>query len=139
MLVAAAAALVLLFGLVFMGRVAGARRAALMARWPTVLLALAAALALWRGPPWLAVALMGAALLSWLLPAPARRREATSRESEADREARRLLGVSADATEAEIRAAYRTRIAAAHPDRGGRHADAARLTAARDRLLRKFR
>lgn len=55
----------------------------------------------------------------------------------ADAEARTTLGVGAQATEAEIRAAYRTKMAQAHPDRGGRHSDAARLTAARDRLLKK--
>jgi len=48
-----------------------------------------------------------------------------------------LLGVRQGASESEIRSAFRSRIAQAHPDRGGKHADAARLVAARDRLLRK--
>ena len=52
-------------------------------------------------------------------------------------EARAILGVGPAATEAEIRQAYREKMARAHPDRGGRHADAARLTAARDFLLKK--
>ena len=57
----------------------------------------------------------------------------------ADADARSLLGVSRTATEAEIRAAYRAKMARAHPDRGGSNAEAARLTAARDRLLKRRR
>jgi curved DNA-binding protein CbpA len=56
-----------------------------------------------------------------------------------DLAARRVLGVAPNATPAEIRQAYRTKMAQAHPDRGGSHNEAARLTAARDRLLRKKR
>ena len=52
-----------------------------------------------------------------------------------DIEARRILGVGPNAAVDEIRAAYRAKMAQAHPDRGGNHADAARLTEARDRLL----
>jgi hypothetical protein len=51
-------------------------------------------------------------------------------------EARRLLGVGRDATEAEITAAWRARMAEAHPDRGGSNAAASAINAARDRLLR---
>lgn len=50
-------------------------------------------------------------------------------------EARAILGVGpADGPEA-IRQAHRTRMAVAHPDRGGAHGDAARLNAARDMVL----
>jgi hypothetical protein len=58
--------------------------------------------------------------------------------SAAERDAARiLLGVTANATAAEIRAAYRAKIAAAHPDQGGDKALAARLNAARDLLLKR--
>lgn len=50
--------------------------------------------------------------------------------------ARRLLGVSARADEAEIRAAHRRLIASAHPDHGGSDEETRRLNAARDLLLR---
>ena len=50
-------------------------------------------------------------------------------------EARSVLGVTAGATEAEIRAAYSRLMRMAHPDRGGTNGLAAQLNAARDRLL----
>ena len=51
-------------------------------------------------------------------------------------EARSILGVSADATEAEIKAAYTRLMRLAHPDKGGTSGLASQLNAARDRLLR---
>lgn len=51
-------------------------------------------------------------------------------------EARRLLGVSADAGEAEINAAYRARMAELHPDRGGSDEAASAVNAARDTLIK---
>jgi hypothetical protein len=51
-------------------------------------------------------------------------------------EARSVLGVSADATPAEIQAAYTRLMRLAHPDKGGTSGLAAQLNAARDRLLR---
>lgn len=51
-------------------------------------------------------------------------------------EARSLLGLGPTATAEDIRAAHRRRIADAHPDRGGAPGEAARLNAARDRLLK---
>jgi hypothetical protein len=50
-------------------------------------------------------------------------------------EARRILGVSADATEAEIQEAYTRLMRMAHPDAGGTSGLAAQLNAARDTLL----
>jgi hypothetical protein len=50
-------------------------------------------------------------------------------------EARAILGVGADATPAEIRAAHKRLIRMAHPDKGGTTGLAAQLNAARDRLL----
>lgn len=50
-------------------------------------------------------------------------------------EAYRLLGLTPGASAAEIRAAWRRRMAEAHPDRGGSSGLAARLNAARDCAL----
>ena len=52
-------------------------------------------------------------------------------------EAREILGVAANATREEIQAAYGRLIRAVHPDVGGSSVLAARLIAARDRLLKK--
>jgi hypothetical protein len=53
-----------------------------------------------------------------------------------DSEARAILGVGPDATEAEINAAYTRLIRMAHPDKGGTTGLAAQLNAARDQLLK---
>jgi len=50
-------------------------------------------------------------------------------------DARRLLGVSADADLSEIRAAHRRLIARVHPDAGGSEELAGRINAARDALI----
>ena len=50
-------------------------------------------------------------------------------------EARRLLGVSEDASLADIRAAHRRLIARVHPDAGGSRELAERVNAARDTLV----
>jgi curved DNA-binding protein CbpA len=52
-------------------------------------------------------------------------------------EARALLGVHETATAAEIESAYRRLMLRAHPDQGGTDALAAKLTAARDQLIKK--
>ncbi|MBL8550161.1 MAG: DnaJ domain-containing protein [Hyphomonadaceae bacterium] len=57
--------------------------------------------------------------------------------SMSDSQARAILGVHPGATETEIRAAFRRRIQTAHPDHGGTNEEAARLSAARDVLLRR--
>jgi hypothetical protein len=51
-------------------------------------------------------------------------------------EARSILGVGADATPQEIKAAYARLMQRAHPDKGGSTGLAAQLNAARDRLLK---
>jgi DnaJ-domain-containing protein 1 len=51
-------------------------------------------------------------------------------------EARAILGVTPNATPAEIRAAYSRLMRMAHPDQGGTTGLAAQLNVARDRLLR---
>jgi hypothetical protein len=51
-------------------------------------------------------------------------------------EARSILGVGAEATPQEIKAAYARLMQRAHPDKGGTTGLAAQLNAARDRLLK---
>lgn len=51
-------------------------------------------------------------------------------------EARALLGLPADASEADIRAAHRRLVSAVHPDRGGSEELARRINLARDVLLK---
>ncbi|NBW08861.1 MAG: molecular chaperone DnaJ [Caulobacteraceae bacterium] len=51
-------------------------------------------------------------------------------------EARAVLGVSSTATKAEIHEAWRRLMGRAHPDQGGTEGLAARVNAARDRLLK---
>ncbi len=63
------------------------------------------------------------------------RRPAGSRSSLSLDEARALLGVPANATELDVKAAYTRLMRMAHPDRGGTSGLAAQLNAARDRLL----
>ena len=52
-------------------------------------------------------------------------------------EARAILGVAADADAQTIHAAWRRLMARAHPDQGGTEGLAARVNAARDRLLKE--
>jgi DnaJ domain len=140
-----APALIILTGLflvLLVGRVGAARRRALAPHLPALAFAAAAFLALARGAWTLTLILSALAGLAWLLTPILRERGRVSRPQHADAadmEAARLLGVQANATEQAIRRAYREKMAQAHPDRGGSHNEAARLTAARDRLLRKRR
>ena len=59
------------------------------------------------------------------------------RERMGETEARSILGVSADASQDEIKEAYARLMRMAHPDTGGTSGLAAQLNAARDRLLKK--
>lgn len=97
-----------------------------------------AALAAMRGSWLIALALAGAG--GWLAVS-SRQRDPQARtpraEGMGDAEARRVLGVSSSASEAEIQAAYRRLMARAHPDAGGSQGLAERLNAARDRLLKR--
>lgn len=52
-------------------------------------------------------------------------------------QALQVLGVAADADEAEIRAAHRRLISAVHPDRGGSAELTRQINAARDHLLQR--
>lgn len=94
-----------------------------------------AVLAAARGA-WLpAAGLAGAGL--WLTVASRLRAPAPRSESMTEAEARSLLGVPADATRQDINAAWKRLMARAHPDQGGTEGLAARLNAARDRLLKR--
>jgi hypothetical protein len=134
----------LIFVALFFTRIGGIYRVMLLRRWPAVVLASAAILALSRGAVWPAIAFGSLAVLLWsiwpqveamLRPSPPMQPQ----DSPEDSAARALLGVTPNATSDEIRRAYRAKMAQAHPDRGGSHNQAARLTAARDRLLKKKR
>lgn len=131
----AALFLILAFGVLFVGRLATARRAFLRKHLLATALGAGAVLFLLRGGFALAALLALGALLAWSIQVgklslpPAINRE--------DQAARALLGVGPQATPEEIRAAFRAKIAMAHPDRGGDGDQAARLMQARDRLLRR--
>ena len=85
---------------------------------------------------WLpAVGLIGVGL--WLTFASRHRPLPSRGEGLTDAEARALLGVPADATPAQINAAWKRLMGRAHPDQGGTEGLASRLNAARDRLLKK--
>ena len=83
------------------------------------------------------------AYLGWRLwHGPARRRRPAMAAAMPDgvaeaqlAEARAVLGVARGATEADIRAAHRRLMAAAHPDHGGSTEAARQLNLARDALL----
>lgn len=134
--------LAVVFALAFIGRVGGARRSWIAERWPVLFFAGAALFAVARGYVWPGLGLGLVAVVLWFLPLTALSQPSpqnVQRENAEDAEARRLLGVGAEATAAEIRAAYRRKMAESHPDRGGTHADAASLNVARDRLLKRRR
>ncbi len=69
-------------------------------------------------------------LASRMRPVPVRREPMDMTE------ARAILGVGADATADQIHAAWRRQMARTHPDQGGTQGLAARVNAAKDRLLR---
>lgn len=127
-------------GLVWIGR--GKARPTNLARYGVALLALAAAggafyealRAQWVGSAILiALALYTGQSARPPKPGPAVAPPAGDMSAEA---ARAILGVEADATAAEIRAAYARLIKRVHPDAGGAPGLAAQLNAARDRLLK---
>jgi DnaJ-domain-containing protein 1 len=88
---------------------------------------------------WFAVAgMVGAGVYliftSRIRPAAAK---AVRPESLSEAEARAILGVSPTAGKAEINEAWRRLMGRAHPDQGGTEGLAARVNAARDRLLKR--
>jgi hypothetical protein len=58
-------------------------------------------------------------------------------EALSEAEARAILGVASNATATEINDAWRRLMGRAHPDQGGTEGLAARVNAARDRLLKR--
>lgn len=143
-MVPALLAITLLFGVLFFTRLGGAYRSAIIRLWPVVLLAGAAFVCLLRGLIGPAIVLGSLAAVAWLMwPSIERagrpRPISAEQDSPEDSAARRALGVGPNATLDEIRRAYRAKMVQAHPDRGGSHSEAARLAAARDRLLKKKR
>ena len=118
-------------------RVSVIHRRRIMARWPAFAFAAAAILTMWRGAVGPTVGLLVLAVVAWFVsPVLLDRAPARTGPRPAEAEARAILGVGLAAAPDEIRAAYRRKIAEAHPDRGGSHEQAARLTAARDMLLK---
>jgi DnaJ-domain-containing protein 1 len=79
--------------------------------------------------------LIGAGL--WLIVSSRQRTVAPRAEGMTDSEARAILGVSADASRAQINTAWKKVMARAHPDTGGTEGLAARVNAARDHLLKR--
>ncbi len=73
----------------------------------------------------------------WLTVASRLRQTTPRAQGMSDGEARAILGVSADASKAEINAAWKRVMTRAHPDQGGTEGLAARVNAARDHLLKK--
>lgn len=93
------------------------------------------------GRPFMAVIAGGIGYVWWLVqaPRPARRgpgaRAADGDAALSKAQARALLGVGPGADAEAIQAAWRARIAEAHPDAGGSDEAARAVTAARDLLL----
>jgi DnaJ-domain-containing protein 1 len=71
---------------------------------------------------------------SRIRPAPPK---AAKAEPLSEAEARSILGVGSTASKAEINDAWRRLMGRAHPDQGGTEGLAARVNAARDRLLKR--
>ncbi|MBU1345556.1 MAG: molecular chaperone DnaJ [Alphaproteobacteria bacterium] len=92
------------------------------------------ALALVKGTWIVGGALIGAGL--WMVLSSRVRAVPARRETLGDIEARSILGVPVDASPEDINAAWRRLMGRAHPDQGGTEGLAARLNAARDRLLK---
>ena len=84
---------------------------------------------------WLAAAALAGAGL-WLTIASRQRVVPPRTEAMTAAEARSLLGVPVDATPQQINLAWKRLMTRAHPDQGGTEGLAARLNAARDRLLK---
>jgi hypothetical protein len=126
-------------------RFAGHYRRSAMRHAPVIIVAMAAILFAARGMTLAALMFAVGAVALWFFsnhPPPKRARQARSpppmgstKMSEA--QARAILGVPPGASEADIRSAFRRCMARAHPDQGGSTEEAARISAARDTLLRR--
>lgn len=90
---------------------------------------------------WLAAAAMTASGLYFIVSSRVRTAKApstppVSRGRMSEAEARSILGVEVGSSPKEVNAAWRRLMARAHPDQGGTEGLAARVNAARDRLLK---
>jgi len=85
---------------------------------------------------WLAAAGLAGAGLYLALNSRIRPTVAVRSELISDADARAVLGVGRDATAAEIQSAWKRAMGRVHPDQGGTEGLAARVNAARERLLR---
>ena len=127
-----------MFTLLFVARIGGGRRRVVSRYGPPIIMGALAAWMTIRAEYWAGAVIACAALAAWQFGQPRERpAPAPPVPDSQDTYARAVLGVGATATAADIRAAFRKKMAAAHPDRGGGHEAAARLVAARDRLLRR--
>jgi hypothetical protein len=125
------------FAALLLVRFGSIHRQQVISRWPAFAFGAAALAMLWRGGIEPALILAALAVAAWFVgPRVLARAPAPTMPRPAEAEARAILGVGLAATPDEIRMAYRRKIAEAHPDRGGSHDQAARLTAARDTLLK---
>lgn len=107
-----------------------------LARWAGTGAAILLALRLLEVKPLLALGVGAAGLGWWWLQRPRAAGAAAARDSQQEEAAAlKLLGLKPDADIVAIQAAWRARIAAAHPDAGGSDAAASAVTAARDLLL----
>ncbi|MGE0046408.1 MAG: hypothetical protein AB7J28_15605 [Hyphomonadaceae bacterium] len=140
-----------IFAALFVLRFAGARRRSAMRHAPAIIAAMAAILFMFRGQlmPALILGIGAAALWFWskrdeeAAPDPRARNHQQGRSHQpggrgmSESQARAILGVPYGASERDIRDAYRRRMQRAHPDLGGSTEEAARLSAARDALLKR--
>lgn len=92
-----------------------------------------------KGAPLIAVGLGLVGLALAFGVRAGQRKTAVAPPKAGDTEARAILGVGPDATEAEIQAAYTRLMRMAHPDTGGTTGLASQLNAARDQLLGRLR
>src|SRR5690349_19625696 len=123
LLVRALLILALGFVALLIARFGAIHRRQIMARWPALACGTVALVMLWRGALGPALGFVALSVAAWFL-SPSLLRRATASptlQPPAEAEARAILGVGLAATPDEIRAAYRRKIAVAHPDRGGSH------------------
>jgi lysylphosphatidylglycerol synthetase-like protein (DUF2156 family) len=124
-------------------RLAGQQRRSAMRYAPVIIVAMAAILFAARGRLLLALLFGAGAAAIWFLSnlpprrATQERRRPMGSTAMSEAQARAILGVAPGASEADIRSAFRRCMARAHPDQGGSTEEAARISAARDTLLKR--
>lgn len=133
-----------IFAALMLLRLTGAHRRSVSRYAPVIICVMGAILFAARGR--MMIALMfgigAAAFYLWSIrpaPKPAQQTPPPRKRGSAmsDAQARAILGVPPGASVDQIRSAFRRRMAQAHPDQGGSTEEAARISAARDALLRR--